>query len=155
MALRSIRVEGDPDLLKKSRPVEKFDHRLEMLIEDMFDTMYDAEGCGLAAVQVGVLRRVVVIDTGEAGEKLVLINPEIVATEGEEHEAEGCLSIPGKRGIVCRPTKVTVKALNEKGEEYTRTGTGLLAQAMCHEIDHLDGILYSQKVEKWLVPGEA
>lgn len=155
MALRSIRVEGDPDLLKKSRPVEKFDHRLEMLIEDMFDTMYDAEGCGLAAVQVGVLRRVVVIDTGEAGEKLVLINPEIVATEGEEHEAEGCLSIPGKRGIVCRPTKVTVKALNEKGEEFTRTGTGLLAQAMCHEIDHLDGILYSQKVEKWLVPGEA
>ena len=155
MALRSIRVEGDPDLLKKSRPVEKFDHRLEMLIEDMFDTMYDAEGCGLAAVQVGVLRRVVVIDTGEAGEKLVLINPEIVATEGEEHEAEGCLSIPGKRGIVCRPTKVTVKALNEKGEEFTRTGTGLLAQAMCHEIDHMDGILYSQKVEKWLVPGEA
>ena len=155
MALRSIRVEGDPDLLKKSRPVEKFDHRLEMLIEDMFDTMYDAEGCGLAAVQVGVLRRVVVIDTGEAGEKLVLINPEIVATEGEEHEAEGCLSIPGKRGIVCRPTKVTVKALNEKGEEFTRTGIGLLAQAMCHEIDHLDGILYSQKVEKWLVPGEA
>lgn len=155
MALRSIRVEGDPDLLKKSRPVEKFDHRLEMLIEDMFDTMYDAEGCGLAAVQVSVLRRVVVIDTGEAGEKLVLINPEIVATEGEEHEAEGCLSIPGKRGIVCRPTKVTVKALNEKGEEFTRTGTGLLAQAMCHEIDHLDGILYSQKVEKWLVPGEA
>lgn len=155
MALRSIRVEGDPDLLKKSRPVEKFDHRLEMLIEDMFDTMYDAEGCGLAAVQVGVLRRVVVIDTGEAGEKLVLINPEIVATEGEEHEAEGCLSIPGKRGIVCRPTKVTVKALNEKGKEFTRTGTGLLAQAMCHEIDHLDGILYSQKVEKWLVPGEA
>ena len=145
MALRSIRVEGDPDLLKKSRPVEKFDHRLEMLIEDMFDTMYDAEGCGLAAVQVGVLRRVVVIDTGEAGEKLVLINPEIVATEGEEHEAEGCLSIPGKRGIVCRPTKVTVKALNEKGEEFTRTGTGLLAQAMCHEIDHLDGILYSAK----------
>ena len=155
MALRSIRVEGDPDLLKKSRPVEKFDHRLEMLIEDMFDTTYDAEGCGLAAVQVGVLRRVVVIDTGEAGEKLVLINPEIVATEGEEHEAEGCLSIPGKRGIVCRPTKVTVKALNEKGEEYTRTGTGLLARAMCHEIDHLDGILYSQKVEKWLAPGEA
>ena len=155
MALRSIRVEGDPDLLKKSRPVEKFDHRLEMLIEDMFDTMYDAEGCGLAAVQVGVLRRVVVIDTGEAGEKLVLINPEIVATEGEEHEAEGCLSIPGKRGIVCRPTQVTVKALNEKGEEYTRTGTGLLARAMCHEIDHLDGILYSQKVEKWLAPGEA
>lgn len=155
MALRSIRFEGDPDLLKKSRPVEKFDHRLEMLIEDMFDTMYDAEGCGLAAVQVGVLRRVVVIDTGEAGEKLVLINPEIVATEGEEHEAEGCLSIPGKRGIVCRPTKVTVKALNEKGEEYTRTGTGLLARAMCHEIDHLDGILYSQKVEKWLAPGEA
>ena len=88
-------------------------------------------------------------------QKLVLINPEIVATEGEEHEAEGCLSIPGKRGIVCRPTKVTVKALNEKGEEFTRTGTGLLAQAMCHEIDHLDGILYSQKVEKWLVPGEA
>lgn len=155
MALRSIRVEGDPDLLKKSRPVEKFDRRLKMLIEDMFDTMYDAEGCGLAGVQVGVLRRVVVIDTGEEGEKLVLINPEIIAAEGEEHEAEGCLSIPGKRGIVCRPTKVTVKALNEKGEEYTRTGTGLLARAMCHEIDHLDGILYSQKVEKWLAPGEA
>ncbi len=154
MALRSIRTEGDPDLLKKSRPVEKFDRRLQMLIEDMFDTMYDAEGCGLAAVQVGVLRRLVVIDTGEEGERLVLINPEIIETQGEVREAEGCLSIPGKRGVVCRPGKVTVKALDENGKEFIRTGTGLLARAMCHEIDHLDGILYSSKVERWLTPGE-
>ncbi len=154
MALRSIRTEGDPDLLKKSRPVEKFDRRLQMLIEDMFDTMYDAEGCGLAAVQVGVLRRLVVIDTGEEGERLVLINPEIIETQGEVREAEGCLSIPGKRGVVCRPGKVTVKALDENGKEFIRTGTGLLARAMCHEIDHLDGILYSSKVERWLAPGE-
>lgn len=154
MALRSIRTEGDPDLLKKSRPVEKFDRRLQMLIEDMFDTMYDAEGCGLAAVQVGVLRRLVVIDMGEEGERLVLINPEIIETQGEVREAEGCLSIPGKRGVVCRPGKVTVKALDENGKEFIRTGTGLLARAMCHEIDHLDGILYSSKVERWLAPGE-
>ena len=149
MALRSIRTEGDDVLRKLSKKVDKFDRRLEMLIEDMFDTMYDANGVGLAAVQVGVLKQVIVIDTGEKGEKLVLINPEIIATEGEVCSAEGCLSIPGKSGYVKRPTKVTVRALNEKGEEYTRTGTGLLAKAFCHEIDHLYGVLYADKVVQW------
>lgn len=149
MALRSIRTEGDEVLRKQSKKVDKFDRRLEMLIGDMFETMYDANGCGLAAVQVGVLKQVIVIDTGEAGEKLVLINPEIIKTEGEACTPEGCLSIPGKSGYVKRPEKVTIRALNEKGEEYTRTGTGLLAKAFCHEIDHLYGVLYIDKLERW------
>ena len=144
MALRSIRVEGDPDLLKKSRPVEKFDHRLEMLIEDMFDTMYDAEGCGLAAVQVGVLRRVVVIDIGEG--RIELINPEIIAQEGEQQDVEGCLSCPGKYGVTSRPMQVTVKAQDRNGEYFTITGRELLARAFCHEIDHLDGKLFYSHV---------
>ena len=149
MALRSIRVKGDEVLRKESKRVEKFDRRLEMLIEDMFDTMYDANGVGLAAVQVGVLKQVVVIDTEQPGEKMVLINPEIIETEGEVCGSEGCLSIPGKSGMVNRPAKVTVRALDEHGEPVTRTGEGLLARCMCHEIDHLHGILYADKVVKW------
>lgn len=149
MALRSIRTEGDEVLRKQSKRVDKWDRRLEMLIEDMFETMYDANGCGLAAVQVGVLKQVVVIDTGEPGEKLVLINPEIIDTQGELCTPEGCLSIPGKQGYVKRPETVTVRATDQNGKEYTRTGTGLLAKAFCHEIDHLYGVLYSDKVVKW------
>ena len=147
MALRNIRVEDDPILRKQSRKVEKFDQRLEMLIDDMFDTMYDANGVGLAAVQVGVLKQVIVIDTGEEGEKLVLINPEIIAQEGEQHTPEGCLSVPGKSGICNRPQKVTVRALDREGNVFEKTGEDLLAKAFCHEIDHLYGILYIDKME--------
>lgn len=145
MALRNIRVEDDPILRKTSRKVEKFDQRLEMLIDDMFDTMYDAGGVGLAAVQVGVLKQVIVIDTGEEGERLVLINPEIIAEEGEQLTPEGCLSIPGKVGTVKRPQKVTIRALDREGNVYEKTGEDLLAKAFCHEIDHLSGILYIDK----------
>lgn len=147
MALRNIRVDDDPILRKNSRKVEAFDQRLEMLIDDMFDTMYDANGVGLAAVQVGVLKQVIVIDTGEEGEKLVLINPEIIATEGEQTGGEGCLSIPGKNGIVTRPQKVTVRALDREGKVFEKTGEDLLARAFCHEIDHLSGVLYTDKAE--------
>lgn len=150
MALRNIRVDDDPILRKNSRKVETFDQRLSMLIDDMFDTMYDANGVGLAAVQVGVLKQVIVIDTGEEGEKLVLINPEIIAQEGEQHTAEGCLSIPGKSGIVARPQKVTVRALDRDGNVYEKTGEDLLAKAFCHEIDHLSGILYTDKAESMM-----
>ncbi|MCR5005577.1 MAG: peptide deformylase [Clostridiales bacterium] len=147
MALRNIRVDDDPILRKNSRKVEAFDQRLEMLIDDMFETMYDANGVGLAAVQVGVLKQVIVIDTGEEGEKLVLINPEIIATEGEQTGGEGCLSIPGKNGTVTRPQKVTVRALDREGNVYEKTGEDLLARAFCHEIDHLSGVLYTDIAE--------
>ena len=115
MALRNIRIDDDPILRKNSRKVEAFDQRLQMLIDDMFETMYDANGVGLAAVQVGVLKQVIVIDTGEEGERLVLINPEIIAEEGEQVTPEGCLSVPGKSGFVKRPQKVTVRALDRDG----------------------------------------
>lgn len=147
MALRNIRVDDDPILRKNSRKVETFDQRLSMLIDDMFDTMYDANGVGLAAVQVGVLKQVIVVDTGEEGEKLVLINPEIIATEGEQTGGEGCLSIPGKNGVVTRPQKVTVRALDREGNVFEKTGEDLLARAFCHEIDHLSGVLYTDKAE--------
>lgn len=156
MALRNIRVDDDPILRKNSRKVEAFDQRLQMLIDDMFETMYDANGVGLAAVQVGVLKQVIVIDTGEEGEKLVLINPEIIAQEGEQITPEGCLSVPGKSGIVKRPQKVTVRALDREGNVYEKTGEDLLAKAFCHEIDHLSGVLYVDKLESELfdVTGE-
>ena len=147
MALRSIRTEGDEVLRKESKKVEKWDRRLEMLIEDMFDTMYDANGCGLAAVQVGVLKQVIVIDTGEPGEKLVLINPEIIEKSGEQTGYEGCLSVPGKTGIVTRANYCKVKALNENMEEIVVEGEELLARAFQHEIAHLDGQLYVSLVE--------
>ncbi len=150
MALRNIRINDDPVLRKISRPVEDFGNRTQMLIDDMFDTMYDAQGVGLAAVQVGVLKRIVVIDTGEEGEKAVLVNPEIIRTEGEQHTEEGCLSLPGRAGVCSRPAKVTVRAQDREGNFFEMTGEGLLAKAFCHEIDHLDGILYSDKVERWV-----
>lgn len=150
MALRNIRVDEDPILRKNSRKVEEIDRRTQILIDDMFETMYDAGGVGLAAVQVGILKQVIVIDTDQPGEKLVLINPEIIAQEGEQNTPEGCLSLPGKAGYVKRPEKVTVRAMDREGKVYEKTGTGLLAKAFCHEIDHLSGVLYIDKVNKWI-----
>ena len=148
MALRTIRVQGDPVLTKKSRPVEQMTPRISELITDMLDTMYEKMGVGLAAPQVGILKRIVVIDVGEG--PIVLINPEIIETSGEQTGEEGCLSVPGKWGIVTRPNYVKVRALNEEMEEFEIEGEGLLARAFCHEIDHLSGHLYVDKVEDGL-----
>ncbi len=143
MALRNIVKQGDNILLKKSRKVEKFDDRLFELLDDMAETLYDAEGVGLAAVQVGVLKRVIVIDVGDEDGLIELINPEITYTEGEQHEKEGCLSLPNVWKITSRPEKVQVKAQNRNGIWFTLEGEGLKARALCHEIDHLDGILFT------------
>ncbi len=144
MAIRNIVKEGDPILRKTSRSVLQFDEKLAQLLDDMLDTMYDADGVGLAGPQVGMLRRVCVIDIGEG--PLELVNPVIESEEGEQFETEGCLSLPGQSGITKRPMKVTVRAQNRKGESYTVSGEGLLARAFCHEIDHLNGILYKDKL---------
>ena len=144
MAIRKIVELGDPVLRKKSRRVEKFDKREWMLLKDMAETMYDADGVGLAAPQVGILKRRVVIDVGEG--LIELVNPEIVAAEGSCVGIEGCLSVPGRRGKVVRPEKVTVKAQDRKGRPIEITGEGLLAACVCHEIDHLDGIVYVDKM---------
>ena len=145
MALRTIRVEGDPVLTKVSRPVDKMTPRNHELIMDMLDTMYDAVGVGLAAPQVGILKRIVVIDVGEG--PIVLINPEILETSGEQTGDEGCLSVPGMAGQVTRPNYVKVKALDIDMNEVEYEGEGLLARAFCHEIDHLDGHMYTELVE--------
>ena len=151
MGLRMIRELGDPVLGKKAKAVKEMTPKLRQLIADMKETMYDSDGVGLAAVQVGVLKQIVVIDTGEEGfEPLVLVNPEIIAEEGEQHTPEGCLSVPGRSAVCRRPNKVTVRAQNRDGEEFEVTGEGLLAKAFSHEIDHLHGILYTDKVEEWL-----
>lgn len=144
MALRNIRKYGDEVLRKKSRHVDIINKRTIMLLNDMLETMYNAQGVGLAAPQVGILKRLVVIDVGEG--PIFLINPKIIETEGKVIDTEGCLSIPGEEGEVERPERVVVKAMNEKGEEITLEGTGLLARAFCHEIDHLDGILFVDKI---------
>ena len=145
MALRTIRVEGDPVLTKVSRPVDKMTPRNHELIMDMLDTMYDAMGVGLAAPQVGILKRIVVIDVGEG--PIVLINPEILETSGEQTGDEGCLSVQGMAGQVTRPNYVKVKALDIDMNEVEYEGEGLLARAFCHEIDHLDGHMYTELVE--------
>ena len=145
MALRTIRVQGDPVLTKKSRPVEQMTPRISELITDMLDTMYDAMGVGLAAPQVGILKRIVVIDVGEG--PIVLINPEILETSGEQTGDEGCLSVPGMAGQVTRPNYVKVKALDVNMNEVIYEGEELLARAFCHEIDHLDGKMYTELVE--------
>ena len=146
MALLEIREYGKDDiLLKKCKPVKELTPRLKTLIEDMLDTMYDADGVGLAAPQVGVLRRICVIDIGEG--PVVLINPEVIETSGEQTGSEGCLSVPGKTGIVTRPNYAKVKALNEDMEEIIVEGEELMARALLHEIDHLDGHIYVDKVE--------
>ena len=144
MALRTIRVQGDSVLTKKSRTVDKMTPRIGELITDMLDTMYDAMGVGLAAPQVGILKRIVVIDVGEG--PIVLINPEILETSGEQTGDEGCLSVPGMAGQVTRPNYVKVKALDVNMEEQILEGEGLLARAFCHEIDHLDGKMYTELV---------
>ena len=145
MALRTIRTEGDPVLRKKSRPITEMTQKLRNLIVDMMDTMYDSMGVGLAAPQVGILKRSVVIDVGEG--PIVLINPEILETSGEQTGEEGCLSVPGMSGQVTRPDYVKVKALDINMEEVEYEGTELLARAFCHEIDHLDGKMYTDLVE--------
>lgn len=145
MALRKIRTEGDPVLNKVSRPVDEMTQRNRELIVDMLDTMYDAMGVGLAAVQVGILKRIVTIDVGDGS--IVLINPVILETAGEQTGDEGCLSVPGMAGQVTRPNYVKVKALDINMEEVEYEGEGLLARAFCHEIDHLDGHIYTELVE--------
>jgi len=139
---------GDRALVKVSKDIKVVDDKLLTLIDDMLDTMYEAQGVGLAAPQVGVLKRLVVIDVSEQGdEPIILINPVILETDGEQTGNEGCLSVPGKIGTVTRPNYVKVRALNEEMEEIVIEGTDLLARAICHETDHLDGILYVEKIE--------
>ena len=149
MAIREIRKKGDEVLRKKSKPVKEINDKVKELIDDMIETMYHANGVGLAAPQVGVLKRICVIDVGEG--PIVLINPEkIEESEEQIQDIEGCLSIPGIYGEVKRPERVVVKALNKEGDPYTVEGTGLLARALCHEIDHLDGILFEDKVIRYV-----
>ncbi len=148
--IRKIITLGNETLRKESKPMQKFDLRLWLLLRDMAETMYDADGVGLAAPQVGILRRVVVIDVGEG--LIELINPEIIYTEGEQAGPEGCLSVPGRQGFVRRPNKVTVRALDRKGKPFEVTGEGLLARAFCHEIDHLDGRVYVDVMDHEIFP---
>lgn len=147
MAIRTIRTIGDSILEKKTKPVKEMTEHLQELISDMFETMYDANGVGLAAPQVGILKQIFVVDIGD-GNRYVAINPEI-RTLGEEVQTgeEGCLSVPGKEGIVTRPMKIEVKALDQNMQEYTLEASGFLARAFSHENDHLNGILYTEKVE--------
>ena len=146
MAIRNIREIGDDVLNKACKEVKEMTPRIKELIEDMLDTMYEANGVGLAAPQVGILKRIVVIDvTGE--DPIVMINPKIIQSDGEQTGHEGCLSVPGKTGVVTRPNYVKAVALDENMEEYEIEGTELLARAICHELDHLDGHLYVEKVE--------
>ncbi|BDZ80851.1 peptide deformylase [Claveliimonas bilis] len=145
MAIRKIREIGDEVLTKPCKEVTKMTLRTKILIDDMLDTMYEAMGVGLAAPQVGILKRIVVIDVGEG--PIVLINPQIEETDGEQTGEEGCLSVPGKSGLVTRPDYVKVKALDEDMKEIELEGNGLLARAFCHEIDHLDGKMYVDLVE--------
>lgn len=153
MALRNIVTEGDSVLAKVSRPVTKFDRRLHVLLDDMTDTLVDAGGVGLAAPQVGVLRRAVVVDTGEDG-ILELINPEIIEESGEQTGLEGCLSVPGKYGIVTRPNYVKVRAQDRDGNWFEAEGEELIARCFCHELAHLDGQLYTAVAERMLTPEE-
>ena len=148
MAIRNIRTLGDPILEKKSREIKKVNDRLNVLIDDMLETMYDIGGVGLAAPQVGILKRVAVIDVSpESDDPIILINPEIIEVDGEQVGDEGCLSVPGKVGTVKRPNYVKVRAYNRSMEEFELEGSELLARAICHELDHLDGKLYIDLVE--------
>ena len=153
MAILNIIKEGDPILRKTSRPIEKVDARTKQLAQDMLETMRAANGAGLAGVQVGKLRRIVVVET-EPDKPYIMINPVIIESEGSQTGAEGCLSIPGKWGLTTRPMTVTVRAIGLDGKEYTVTGSGLTARAFCHEIDHLDGKLYIDNVIRMLDPDE-
>ena len=152
MGLRKILTADEPALHKVCRPVEKFDWRLHKLLDDMKETLVDAEGVGLAAPQVGILRRVVIVDTGE--EILELVNPELLETDGEQRGAEGCLSVPGKYGVVTRPNYAKVRAQNRNGEWFEAEGEELIARCFCHELDHLDGIVYTEVMERFLTEEE-
>ncbi len=152
MGLRKILTDKDPALHKVCRPVEKFDGRLHKLLDDMKETLIDANGVGLAAPQVGILRRVVLVDTGD--EVLELINPSLLETSGEQVGAEGCLSLPGKYGLVKRPNYAKVRAQDRYGNWFEAEGEELIARCFCHELDHLDGILYTEVMERFLTEEE-
>ena len=148
MGLRKILTDKEPSLHKVCRPVEKFDGKLHKLLDDMVETMIDAHGVGLAAPQVGILRRIVVVNTGE--EVLELVNPTLLETDGEQMGAEGCLSVPGKYGLVKRPYYAKVRAQDRFGDWYEVEGEELIARCFCHELDHLDGIVYTEVMERFL-----
>ena len=152
MGLRKILTDKDPALHKVCRPVVDFDNRLHKLLDDMRETLIDSNGVGLAAPQVGILRRVVLVDTGE--EILELINPTLVETSGEQVGPEGCLSVPGKYGIVKRPNYAKVRAQDRNGEWFEAEGEELIARCFCHELDHLDGIIYTEVMERFLTDEE-
>jgi peptide deformylase len=152
MAILNIVKEGDPTLRKVCRPVTEITPRILQLIEDMKETLLEANGVGLAAPQVGILRRIVIVDTGD--ELVELINPEIIEFEGEQEEVEGCLSVPDVWGVTHRPLWVKVKALNRYGEEFTAEGEDLIARCFCHELDHLDGHLFTDRTIRYLTPEE-
>lgn len=154
MAIRNIVEDGDPILTKKSRSVEKFDAKLHQLLDDMAETVKAANGAGLAAVQVGVLRQVCIIDLGEDNPIIELINPEIIEEEGTQNGLEGCLSFPGQYGLVRRPMKVTVRAQDRNGKTFKQTAEGFCARAFCHEIDHLNGNVFIGKVSRMLTEEE-
>ena len=153
MAIREIRKKGDPCLEKVCHPVTEFNERLHLLLDDMRETLEESGGVGLAAPQVGILRRVCIVEDSE-GEIIELVNPEIVKAEGEQTGLEGCLSLPGRQGIVKRPDKVTVRAQNKKGKPIELEAEGFFARAVCHELDHLDGVLYIDRMERELTPEE-
>ena len=153
MAIKKILTEGNPLLTKKCHAVSRFDEKLCLMLRDMADTLREAKGIGLAGPQVGIMRRIVVIDAGE-GELLELINPQIISTEGEQTGPEACLSVPDQCGIVTRPMKVTLRTQNREGDFFEVTGEGLLARAFCHELDHLDGQLYLRLVKHFIDPEE-
>ena len=152
MGLRKILTDKDPALHKVCKPVEKFDGKLHKLLDDMQETLAEANGVGLAAPQVGILRRVVIVDTGE--EILELVNPELIATDGEQEGAEGCLSVPGRYGLVKRPYYAKVRAQDRFGEWFEAEGEELIGRCFCHELDHLDGILYTQVMDRFLTDEE-
>ncbi len=148
MALRKVLKIGDETLRKKARPIDTLNRRMITLLDDMAETMYAEEGCGLAAPQVGVLRRAIVVDVGDENGLIQLINPEIVSTEGTQENAEGCLSVPGRRGYVPRPQKAVVRGINRAGKPVEIEAEGLLAVAFSHEIDHLDGTLFIDRMTR-------
>lgn len=154
MAIRKIVTVGDDVLTKKCRTVDKIDDRVITLLDDMIDTLYESGGVGLAAPQVGVLKRIVVIDLDDGEGLIELINPEIISQEGEQTDSEGCLSYPGRYGKVTRPNVVTVRAMDRNGDLYEYTGEGLLARAFCHELDHLEGKMFMNLVTEWIEPEE-
>lgn len=153
MAIRNIVKEGDPVLRGKCREVTEITSRIITLLDDMRETLHAADGCGLAAPQVGVKRRIAIVEVDE-GDLIELINPVIIAKDGHQREVEGCLSLPGKWGYTERPMTVTVKACDRNGQEFTVTGSGLKARALCHEIDHLDGVLFTDVAVKMVDPSD-